>query len=448
MTTKTSKKPTLSDSEMLLVLQKESFNYFLKEINPKNGLIADTSEKGSAASVASVGMGLSSFIVGVERGFISRKVAVDKTLTILKFFDRSRQGPGFNVTGYKGFYYHFLDMKTGRRKGNCELSTIDTALFMAGVLSTQVYYTENNKKENEIRLLAGKLYLRVDWNWALNGTQFLCHGWKPRTGFLDTYWNNAYSEAHILFILALASPTYPIPPVCYNKWTLGFKVKKIYGLKFLNAGPLFIHQLSQIWLDFRSIKDNFCKSHRINYFQNTKKAILIQQKYAKKNPEKFKGYSAFNWGISSCNGPGSKTLLVDGVLRKFFNYKARGVIKGPDDGTLCPWTMVASMPFSPRKVLKTIRYQVEELGLKEENKYGFVSSFNFTFPKKSKNFNCWVSSFHLGVNQGSGVLMIENYRSELMWKLMKNSPYILKGLYKAGFRGKWLNEKVKSLDFI
>lgn len=430
---------------MLHHLQKETFHYFLKEINTKNGLISDTSQEGSAASIASVGMSLSCYIVGVERKFISRRVAVDKTLKILRFFYSSDQGPGANVTGYKGFYYHFLNMKTGKRQGSCELSTIDTALFIAGVLSAQVYYIENNKKENEIRDLAGKLYLRVDWGWALNRTKFLCHGWKPKSGFLKSYWSKDYSEAHILYILAIASPTFPIPPLSYKKWTLNFKMKRVYGLKFLYAGPLFIHQLSQIWLDFRSIKDDFCKTHGLNYFKNSQRAVRIQQKYAKENPKGFKGYSENNWGISACYGPGPKSMIVDGVLRNFYNYKARGVTDGPDDGTLAPWTMVASLPFSPNQVLKTIRYQTEELGLKENSRYGFVSSFNSTFPQRKKNFKFWSSSVHLGINQGSVVLMIENYRTEFIWTLMKESPYILKGLYKAGFRGKWLNDKVRSL---
>lgn len=429
-----------TDSEMLLQLQKETFNYFLKEINPINGLIADRSEKDSPGSLASVGMGLSCYIAGVERQFISREEAIDKTLTILNFFYYSHQGPEPDATGYKGFYYHYLDMKTGKRTGESELSTIDTALFLAGALSTQSYYTKENEKENEIRQLVDKIYKRVDWKWALNGSKSLSHGWNPEHGFLKCFWSSGYSEAHILYILALGSPTFPIEELCYSEWISTFEWKNTYGIEYLYAGPLFIHQLSQIWIDFRTIQDDFCSSYLINYFENSRRAIAIQQKYAIENPHGFKGYGINNWGISASNGPGPISLKIDGILREFYGYKARGVPFGPDDGTIAPWAVVASLPFSPEIVLKTIRYEIEQLDLKKHNKYGFEASFNSTYPEKTNNLSGWVSPWQLGLNQGPVVLMIENYQSELMWNLMKKCPYIISGLLHAGFRGGWLSD--------
>ena len=204
--------PQGSDSEMLDHLCRETFDFFRHEFNPRNGLIADKTQPGSPSSIAAVGMGLSVYAVAVERGFLSRAEAVDRTLTLLRFFHSSHQGPEPDATGYKGFYYHFLDMQTGRRAWQCELSTIDTAIFIAGVLTVASYFTATSEGESEIRDLAEILYRRVDWKWALNEAATVCHGWKPESGFLPYRWDTGYSEALLLYVLALGSPTFPIDP--------------------------------------------------------------------------------------------------------------------------------------------------------------------------------------------------------------------------------------------
>lgn len=432
----------MSDMAMLDSIQKESFEYFLKEINPDNGLIKDNTEAGAAASISSVGMALSCYAVAVENGFITRTDAVKKILTVLRFFHSSHQGPEPDATGYKGFYYHFLDMQTGKRVDDSELSTIDTSILLAGILTCANYFTGDNAEETEIRKLADELYSRVDWQWVSNGTPFPSHGWKPDSGFLPGAWDNTYSEAHILYILALGSSTFPIDKEGYKKWINTFEWKKIYGIEHFYAGPLFIHQMSQVWLDLKGLKDEINKKSGIDYFENSRRATYIQQKYAIENPCNFFQYNENCWGLTASNGPGPCKLKVNGIEREFYNYTARGVPDGPDDGTLSPWAAVASLPFAPDIVLRSVRYSIENLDLKKYSKYGFDASFNPTFPDGGPNPFGWISPQQYALNQGPVVLMIENYKSRLIWETMKKSKYIINGLRKAGFKEGWLgNEK-------
>ena len=191
-------------------LQRESFNYFLHETNPANGLVIDKNEADWPASIAATGLALASYPVAVERGFMQRAAAVERTLTTLRFFWNSPQGPEPDTTGYRGFYYHFLDMRTGRRAWQCELSTVDSAFLLAGALTAGMYFAADRPDENEIRRLADALYQRADWQWAQDGGATVTHGWKPESGFLKYRWEG-YDEALLLYILALGSPTHPLP---------------------------------------------------------------------------------------------------------------------------------------------------------------------------------------------------------------------------------------------
>jgi hypothetical protein len=429
----------VTDAEMLDNLRRITFDYFRKEVDPRIGLIADKTQPGSPSSIAAVGMGLSVFIVAVERGLLSRTEAVDGILTLFRFFSSSRQGPEADATGYKGFYYHFLDMQTGRRAWQCELSTIDTAIFMAGVLTAATYFTGNSKEEGELRELAENLYRRIDWQWALNGRNTICHGWKPESGFLPYRWDTGYSEALILYVLALGSPTSPIDPIGYDEWTSTFEWKEIYGIEHLYAGPLFIHQMSHLWLDFRGIRDAFNRRRGIDYFENSRRATHVQQQHGIANPLGFAHYHKFGWGLTASDGPGPAVLEIDGVRRVFYDYVARGAPFGPDDGTISPWAVVASLPFAPEIVIDTIRHAIERLKLAGHSPYGFDASFNATYPETSRNPHGWVSPWIFGLNQGPVVLMIENFQSELIWKTIRKCSYIVEGLRRAGFRGGWLD---------
>jgi hypothetical protein len=425
----------LSDDAILHQLQKESFKFFTHEANPKNGLVMDKSKKGGPASIASVGLALSAYPVGVKRRFITREYAIKRTLATLRFFWNSPQGTKPRATGYKGFYYHFLSMETGERVWNCELSTIDTALLLAGALVAGTYFNRNTRDEREIRDLAAGMYLRADWQWAQNGGAAVTHGWKPGRGrgFLKYRWQG-YNEALILYVLGLGSPTHPLPTKSYKAWTSKFQWKNIHGQKLVYAGPLFIHQLSQAWLDLRHVNDSYMNRRGITYFENSRRAILVQQQYAIQNPKNFAGYSDHCWGITASDGPGNKIRRIAGARRKFFNYLARGVPFGPDDGTIAPWAVVSSLPFAPEIVLPTVRH-FDHLQLRRNKPYGFEASFNPTYRIKGKP-NGWVGPYHYGINQGPIVLMIENYRSRFIWKLMQRCPYVVEGLRRAGFRSR------------
>ncbi|MGZ3773377.1 MAG: glucoamylase family protein [Pseudobdellovibrionaceae bacterium] len=427
----------LSDYEMLRLLLSETFDYFLLQMNPENGLVSDKSSEDSPASIAVSGIALSVFIVGAEIGLISREEAIVKTLSILKFFYHSHQGSEEDATGYRGFYYHFLDMKTGCRTWNCELSTMDTALLIAGALSAACYFTSDDQSENEIRFLVKKIYERVDWPWALNGGTTLTHGWKPKSGFLPYRWSDKYNEAFILYVLALGSPTFPIEADGYKEWTSTFEWTKIYDIEYFYAGPLFIHQLSHVWLDFRGIKDDANRKYGIDYFENSRRATYVHQKYAIENPRGFADYGKNAWGITASYGPGPTVLQFKDREIEFYGYLARGAPFGPDDGTISPWAVVASFPFAPEIVCSTVRHAIEQLQLKHPTSYGFYASFNSSFPKEKHRYG-WVAPWRFGLNQGPLILMIENGHTGLLWNLMKKCDSIKNGLLKAGFRGGWL----------
>lgn len=432
----TSQEHSYSDRE-LEELQRHTFDYFLKETNPENGLVPDSTRPGAPCSIAPTGFALAAYPVGVERGFISRTDAIKRTLVTLRFFLNSPQGPEPHATGFQGFYYHFLDMKTGRRTLDCELSTIDSTYVIAGALTAAAYFNRNSEGEREIRDLAEELYRRTNWQWAQNGGATETHGWTPEHGFIKYRWEG-YCEALILYVLGLASPTFPLPKESYEAWTGTYEWINLYGTEFLYAGPLFIHQLSHMWIDFRSIQDDYMRQKGIDYFENSRRATYVQQQYAIRNPNDFKGYGQFIWGLTASDGPGPAVEKIDGKQRQFFDYINRGIPFGPDDGTLAPWAVIASLPFAPEIVLPSIRY-LDKSFPAMTSKYGFKCSFNPTFSGGSSGG--WISKGYYGLDQGPIVLMIENYRSEFIWHLMKDCSYFVDGLRRAGFSGGWLDNQ-------
>ena len=428
---------TVADLEKL---QHESFNYFVHEANPSNGLVIDKTEPDWPASIAATGLALAAYPIGVERGYMSRAAAVERTLTTLRFFWNSPQGPAPDATGYKGFFYHFLDMQTGRRAWQCELSTVDSTFLLAGALTAGLYFSADTPDEREIRSLADVLYRRADWQWAQNGGATVTHGWTPENGFLRYRWEG-YDEALLLYMLGLGSPTHPLAETSYLAWCSTYKWERHYGQEYLYAGPLFTHQLSHVWVDFRGIQDAFMREKGIDYFENSRRATYVQQAYAIDNPLKFEGYSSDCWGISASEGPGPTTMRINGVERQFFDYEGRGVPYGPDDGTIAPWAVVASLPFAPEIALPMLGYCIHEAKLTASNPYGFKASFNATFPGAASDAHAWVSPWHFGLNQGPIVLMIENHRTGFLWRLTRQCPYIASGLRRAGFSGGWLETK-------
>ena len=428
-----------STEQELHKLQKRTFAYFLHEANPDNGLVKDKTSDHSPASITAVGLALTAYPIGVERGFWTRSQAVERTLNTLRFFESSQQGPEPDASGYRGFYYHFLDMNSGRRAWECELSTIDTAFLMAGILVASSYFDKENSSENQIRELANSLYERVDWNWARNEGDSVSHGWKPESGFLKARWEG-FNEALIIYVLGLGSGNYPLPSESYKAWTRDFQLKQIYDQTLLYGGPLFMHQFSHIWLDLQGLQDDFLRKNELDFFENSRRATLIQQQYAIRNPMNYQGYGEHCWGITASDGPGPKVAKIDGIERQFYDYRARGVPFGPDDGTLAPWSVVSSLPFASEIVLPTIDY-FNALDLQVNNPYGFKATFNATFVEQKENRKFWVSPWHYGLNQGPIVMMIENYRSQMTYELTRKSKPIVNGLKRAGFAGGWLDDK-------
>jgi hypothetical protein len=425
----------LTDRDLGL-LQLSTVLYYLHETNPDNGLVRDKTDPNAPVSIAAVGMALATIPVVVERGVIARDFAAKITLKRLRYLLQCQQGPEPDASGYQGFFYHFLDIETGRRVWECELSTIDSAFLFAGALTAGTYFDRDVPNETEIRTLADALYRRADWNWARNGEATLTHGWRPETGFIPHRYRG-YDEGLLLYILGLGSPTHPLPLESYPAYCATYQWKRIYDRELLYSGPLFTHQLSHMWIDFRGLRDAFMRAHESDYFENTRQATLVHQEYAIRNPLGYVGYGEHCWGFTACDGPGHVRRTVNGVEREFFDYIARGAPFGPDDGTVAPWVVVASLPFAPDIVIPTMqRFARMDLGMTA--KYGFHPSFNQSFAVPDSPTGWWVTPYHFGIDQGPVVLMIENYRTGLLWDIMRRSPAIVTGLRRAGFRGGWL----------
>lgn len=404
-------------------LQRAAFGYFLRAVNPANGLVADTSREKSPVSIAVVGFALAAYPAAVERGWMTRADAVAHALAALRFFHGSDQTGSPSATGFKGFYYHFLHPRTGARVWRSELSMIDTALLAAGALSASMYFTGSTRAEVELRELADALYRRIDWRWAQDGAATIRQGWKPESGFLHYGWEG-YNEAIVLYVLALGSPTHALRSDCYQAWTETYQWENLYGYDLLHAGPLFVHQFSHAWIDLRGPRDRFMREKRCDYFENSRRAAYVQREYAKRNPLGHAGYDENCWGLTACDGP--PTL---------FGYTARGVPYGPDDGTLSCGAVLASLPFAPEIVLPSVRRMITRYP-EMSTGHQLASGFNPTLA--GPDGRAWVSPGHYGLDQGIVVLMIENYRTQLIWRLMRACPYVATGLRRAGFGGGWL----------
>ena len=433
-------------------LQARTFEWFWDLSDSEMGLTPDRWPTESFSSVAAVGFALTAYPVGVERGWVGREEAEERVLATLRFFWQAPQdSAATGVTGYKGFFYHFLDMDTGHRFETVELSTIDTALLLGGVLAAREYFDETDDPgEIAIRAYADSIYLRVDWPWAQVRRPLVSMGWRPENGFIDYDWRG-YNEAMLLYILALGSPTHPIEPAAWEAWTSTYQWGEFQGQEHLGFAPLFGHQYSHVWIDFRGIQDAYMQERGIDYFENSRRATLAQRAYAIANPDGWVGYSESVWGLTASDGPIDTTLVLAGRPRKFFTYAARGA--GPhevrDDGTIAPTAAGGSVAFAPEIAVPALVEMRRRFGDPLFGEYGFLDAFNPTFnvedarPKHGRVVPDvgWFDTDYLGIDQGPILIMIENQRSGLVWELMKESPYIVRGLCRAGFRGGWLEGK-------
>jgi hypothetical protein len=440
-----------ADAALLDDLERRTFDFFWRTTDPRTGLVPDRYPTPSFSSIAAVGFGLTAYPIGVERGYVTRAAARDRVLTTLRFFRDAPQGEGATgVTGYKGFYYHFLDMKTGLRFGEIELSSVDTALLLAGALFCREYFGGADPAEAELRRIADELLERVDWRWMQPRAPAIAMGWRPETGFIEHDWVG-YNEAMIVILLALGSPAFPVEPAAWDAWTSNYDRTwgTAYGQEHLGFGPLFGHQYSHVWVDFRGIRDRYMGARGLDYFENSRRATLAQRAYARANPGGWTGYGEHVWGLTACDGPGDLTLQIDGKPREVHGYAARGAGAGAlDDGTLAPTAMIASLPFAPEIVLPGIRELRRRYGAHIYREYGFVDAFNPSFPDGARPAVGtvvpgvgWIDADYLGIDQGPIAAMIENHRSGLIWNVMRRSAYLRRALARAGFTGGWLEEQ-------
>jgi hypothetical protein len=436
-------------ADLLGDVLERTFRYFWDTANPKNGLSPDRFPTPSFSSIAATGFALTAYPIGVEHGWITRAQARERTLATLRFFWNAPQGDApTGCSGYKGFFYHFIDMERGLRFAKCELSSIDTTLLFGGILFAQMWYDGKDPVETEIRDLAQRIYARADWRWFQQQdiAKRVSMGWHPESGFIERPWFG-YTEGQILYILALGAPDFALGSDAYEGWCSTYFNSWSGGgeLMHLAFGPQLAHQYTQCWVDMRGIRDATMRKHGFDYFENSRRATLVQRMYAQANPGKWKGYSADVWGLDACDGPGYHKIGD----RQFFGYAARGPVglpDGLDDGTIAPVAALGSLPFAPEIVEPCARAMYDRYGSAIYGKYGFFDSFNPSFTDRSARVEKgrvtetagWVDSDYIGIDQGAILLMIDNHRSGMIWERMRAHPAVKAGLQRAGFTGGWL----------
>jgi hypothetical protein len=397
-----------ADEVFLEDLQHRSFRYFWDEADPQTGLVPDRARiDGSpldenhrnVASIAATGFGLTSLCIAAERGWVDRAPARERVRNTLRHF-------ATRAFHEHGWFYHWADAKTGERRWKSEVSSIDTALLLAGILTARQYFRE----DPEIVRLATTIYERVDFRWMLNGDPLLlAHGWKPETGFLKPRWDT-YSEDTILYLLAIGSPTHPIAPASwYALWRDRYRYEG-YSYFTTIGVPLFMHQYAHAWVDYRKRRES--KGDRIDYFQNSIAATLAHRAFCMRLAHDFPGFGPNVWGITASDS--AKGYLAWG-----------GPPRDPAiDGTVVPSAAGGSLMFTAEVSLAALRTMREKFGDRVYGKYGFVDAFN---PNTG-----WVDSDVIGINQGIVLLSAENLRSGNVWRWFMANPELDRAMQKAG----------------
>jgi hypothetical protein len=441
--------PSARETAFLDTLQRRTFDFFWERTNQRNGLTPDRWPTKSFSSIAAVGFALTAYPIGVERGYISRSQARHRVLTTLKFFWEAPQGDAaVGMTGNKGFFYHFLDLDTGRRFERVELSSIDTTLLLGGMLFCQVYFDDDNPTESAIRAYADSIYHRVDWRWFQARAPLVSMGWDQTEGFNSYDWRGM-NEGMLLYVLALGSPTHPLDPAAWNAWTSTYRWGRFHGQQHVGFAPLFGHQYSQAFIDFRGVRDAYMRRRGIDYFENSRRATYSQRSYAIDNPMGWTGYGKDSWGLTASDGPTDDTITVRGERRPVYGYTARGAsfTEIRDDGTIAPAAAGGSLPFAPEIALSALVAMRERHGESLFGEYGFLDAFNESIPADLRmkqgrvvSGRGWYDTDYLGIDQGPILIMAENYRTGLVWRYLRKHPAIIRGLRRAGFTGGWLDQ--------
>lgn len=388
------------DHELLEELEQAAFLYFWEQTNPDTGISRDrcrlsvADDKNELGSIASTGFGLSALCIGHARGFVPYDQAVDRAIRGLRFLWEK-------IPNHRGFFYHWANITTGEREWDSEISSVDTAILLCGVLTCRRYF-----QNPEVERLAHQIFNRVDWNWLSEDTRILPHGWRPETGFLQSRWDS-YSEMMMVYLLGLGSYSHPLPPEAWNAWKR--TLFEYDGIRYIGSfAPLFIHQYSQAWFDFRDKRDRYA-----DYFQNSILATEVHRRFCLDLSGRFSDYSEDLWGITASDSP--KGYAVWGGPPE----------TGPIDGTIVPSAAAGSLPFLPTeamRVLRTIRTKYAGLAW---SRYGFVNAFN--------PLTKWRDDFVIGIDTGITLVMAENVRTGLVWKTFMGNAETRRGMQRAGF---------------
>lgn len=436
---------------MLLDLAERTFRFFWETGNPANGMVPDRWPGGDFASIAAIGFALTAYPLGVEWGWITRGQARARTLATLRFLHAAPMGDAATgVSGSHGFFYHFLHMDTGLRYGGCELSSIDSGLLFLGVLFAGGWFDRADVDEREIRRLAASIVDRADWPWFQKPDGAISMGWHPDAGFIARNWDG-YNEGKLVYLLALGSGGHPVTDGAWDVWTAPYPRfwRGEGATRHLAFAPLFGHQYSEMWIDFRGIRDRPMQAAGFDYAENGRRAAYADRAYCIANPMNWAGYGADLWGLTACDGPADATLPFGGRLRAFRGYSARGPVGQPDgfdDGTIAPTAALGSLAAAPEIALPALRAFRRFAGGELYGRYGFFDSFNPSFRFVDQRVqrgrvdpaHGWIDSDWLGIDQGPILGAIANHRSEAVWRVMRGSPMIRRGLRRAGFTGGWL----------
>jgi hypothetical protein len=390
---------TPEDDQFLHEVESASFLYFWEQGNPKTGLVQDRANvhsdgQGVVASIAATGFGLTAICIGEKRGFITTKAAEERLFPALNFLWKK-------LPNHRGFFYHWANINTGERVWDSEISSVDTAILLCGILSCRQHF-----RHPAIRQLADLVFNRVDWTWLSEDTSLLSHGWTPEIGFLPSRWDY-YSELMMMYLLGLGSESHPLREEAWTAWKrLPFEYD---GVRYIGSfAPLFVHQYSQAWFDFRGKRDKYA-----DYFQNSVAATDAHRRFCLELGKQFPDYSDDLWGITASDSPNGYVVWGGPPA------------VGPIDGTIVPSASGGSLPFLPQqtlRVLKTIRNKYGSAW----GKYGFVNAFN--------PLTNWYDLDVIGIDAGITLLMAENLRTGFVWDLFMKTPEAQRGMQRAGFR--------------
>jgi hypothetical protein len=391
--------PLLSaeDDQFLNDLESASYLFFWEQGNPRTGMVKDrcsvhNGAQGVAASIAATGFGLTALCIGDQRGFIARGAALERVFATLRFLWKK-------LPNHRGFFYHFANDETGERMFDSEVSSVDTTILLCGVLSCREHF-----RHPAVAELADLIFNRVDWTWLSEDTSLLTHGWTPEIGFLPSRWDY-YSELMMMYLLGMGSSAHPLKQETWNAWKrLNFEYE---GMRYIGSfAPLFVHQYSQAWFDFRGRRDKYA-----DYFQNSVTATEVHRRFCLELGKQFPDYSDDLWGITASDSENGYVVWGGPPAM------------GPIDGTVVPSAAGGSLPFLPEatmKVLKNIRNHYPSAW----SKYGFVNAFN--------PLTNWYDTDVIGIDTGITLLMAENLRTGFVWSTFMKTAEAQRGMQRAG----------------